>query len=93
MAVTILIPTALRLFTDNLSEIEVENSETVNQALEGLITKYSDLKRHLFTEDGTLRSFVNVYIGEDDIRELNGTDTAVKDGETLILVPSIAGGV
>lgn len=93
MTVTILIPTALRLFTDNLSEIEVENSETVNQALEELVTKYSDLKRHLFTEEGTLRSFVNVYIGEDDIRELNGTDTAVKDGETLILVPSIAGGV
>ena len=93
MAVTILIPTALRLFTDNSSEVEVENSETVNQALEGLVTKYGDLKRHLFTEDGTLRSFVNVYIGEDDIRELNGTDTAIKDGETLILVPSIAGGV
>jgi adenylyltransferase/sulfurtransferase len=93
MAVTILIPTALRLFTDNLSEIEVENSETVNQALEGLVTKYGDLKRHLFTEEGTLRSFVNVYIGEDDIRELNGIETALKDGETLILVPSIAGGV
>ena len=93
MSVTILIPTALRLFTDNLSEIEVENSETVNQALDGLVTKYGDLKRHLFTEEGTLRSFVNVYIGEDDIRELNGIDTAVKDGETLILVPSIAGGV
>ena len=93
MSVTILIPTALRLFTDNLSEIEVENSETVKQALEGLTTKYSDLKRHLFTEDGTLRSFVNVYIGEDDIRELNGIETSLKDGETLILVPSIAGGV
>ena len=93
MAVTILIPTALRLFTDNLSEIEVENSETVNQALEGLVTKYGDLKRHLFTEEGTLRSFVNVYIGEDDIRELNGIETALKDDETLILVPSIAGGV
>jgi molybdopterin converting factor small subunit len=93
MAITILIPTALRLFTDNLSEIEVENSETVNQALEGLVTKYGDLKRHLFTEEGTLRSFVNVYIGEDDIRELNGVETALKEGETLILVPSIAGGV
>jgi len=93
MAVTILIPTALRLFTDNLSEIEVENSQTVNQALEGLVTKYGDLKRHLFTEEGTIRSFVNVYIGEDDIRELNGIDTELKDGQTLILVPSIAGGV
>lgn len=93
MAVTILIPTALRLFTDNLSEIEVENSENVSEALEELVTEYSDLKRHLFTEDGTLRSFVNVYIGEDDIRELNGLNTALKDGQTLILVPSIAGGV
>lgn len=93
MAVTILIPTALRLFTDNLSEIEVENSETVTEALESLVTEYSDLKRHLFTEEGTLRSFVNVYIEENDIRELNGVNTALKDGQTLILVPSIAGGV
>ena len=93
MAVTILIPTALRLFTDNLSEIEVENSNIVIEALESLVTEYSDLRRHLFTEDGALRSFVNVYIGEDDIRELNGLNTALKDGQTLILVPSIAGGV
>ncbi|MEQ8154911.1 MAG: MoaD/ThiS family protein [Clostridiaceae bacterium] len=93
MAITILIPTALRQFTDNLSEIEVENSQTVNEALENLVTEYSDLKRHLFTEEGTLRSFVNVYIGEDDIRELNGVDTKLKEDETLILVPSIAGGV
>lgn len=93
MSVNILIPTALRQFTDNLSEIEVENSKTVKEALESLVTKYADLKRHLFTEDGTLRSFVNVYIGEEDIRQLNGVDTVLKDDETLILVPSIAGGV
>lgn len=93
MAVSILIPTALRQFTDNLSEVEVENSETVNQALEALVTKYIDLKRHLFTEEGILRSFVNIYIGEEDIRQLNGVDTALKEGETLILVPSIAGGI
>jgi molybdopterin converting factor small subunit len=93
MAVTILIPTALRLFTDNLSEIEIQNSKTVTEALEALVTEYSDLKRHLFTEEGTLRGFVNIYVGEDDIRELNGLDTALKDGETLILIPSIAGGV
>lgn len=93
MAATILIPTALRLFTDNLSEIEIQNSKTVTEALEALVTEYSDLKRHLFTEEGTLRGFVNIYIGEDDIRELNGLDTALKDGETLILIPSIAGGV
>lgn len=93
MAVTILIPTALRLFTDNLSEIEVQNSKTVTEALEILVTEYSDLKRHLFTEEGTLRGFVNIYIGEDDIRDLNGLSTALKDGDTLILIPSIAGGV
>lgn len=93
MAVTILIPTALRQFTDNLSEVEVGNSNTVNQALEVLSTKYDDLKIHLFTEEGTLRSFVNVYIGEEDIRQLNGVDTALIGDETLILVPSIAGGV
>jgi adenylyltransferase/sulfurtransferase len=93
MAVTILIPTALRQFTDNLSEVEVGKSNTVNQALEVLSTKYDDLKRHLFTEAGTLRSFVNVYIGEEDIRQLNGVDTVLIGDETLILVPSIAGGV
>ncbi|MDP4177796.1 MAG: MoaD/ThiS family protein [Bacillota bacterium] len=92
MAVSILIPTALRQFTDNLSEVEIENSTTVQEALDGLVAKYSDLKRHLFTDDGTLRSFVNIYIGEDDIRQLDGTATKLKDNETLILVPSIAGG-
>lgn len=93
MAVSILIPTALRQFTDNLSEIEVQNAQTVKEALESLVTEYCDLKRHLFAEDSTLRSFVNIYVGEEEIRQLKGVNTELKDGETLILVPSIAGGM
>ncbi len=92
MAVTILIPTALRQFTDGQSEITVE-AKTVREALRGLTVKYVDLQKHLFTSEDALRSFVNVYVNEDDIRQKNGLDTPLAGTETLMLVPSIAGGL
>ena len=92
MAVAILIPTALRQFTDGLSEVSVE-AKTVREALKGLTAKYVDLQKHLFTNEETLRSFVNVYVNEDDIRQKNGLDTPLAGNETLMLVPSIAGGL
>ena len=87
----ILIPTALRQYTDNLSEVSV-GGINIREALDELALKYADLQKHLFTEKKTLRSFVNVYLNEEDIRELDSLDTLIKENDTIILVPSIAGG-
>ncbi|CAN5168927.1 molybdopterin-synthase adenylyltransferase MoeB [soil metagenome] len=91
MAVTIVIPTPLRQFAGGKSEIEVE-AATAGDALNALTTEFTELRKHLFTEQDSLRNFVNVYVGDEDIRHLEGPATPVKDGETLMIVPSIAGG-
>ncbi|MGA2141946.1 MAG: molybdopterin-synthase adenylyltransferase MoeB [Brevinematales bacterium] len=91
MANLILIPTALRQFTDGLGEVEVE-AKTVGEALDKLTGNYADLKRHLYNEQNKLRSFVNVYVNEEDIRQKNGLETQLGKGDTIMLVPSIAGG-
>lgn len=91
MSVSLLIPTALRSFTDGLSEVNVE-ANTVEEALHALTARFVDLQRHLFTDQNTLRSYVNVYLNEEDIRQKQGLQTALSDGDTVMLVPSIAGG-
>ncbi|MEO8027212.1 MAG: MoaD/ThiS family protein, partial [Bryobacteraceae bacterium] len=64
----------------------------VGQVLGALTTQHPDLKKHLYTDDGRLRSFVNVYVNDEDIRYMDKSDTAVKDSDTISIVPSIAGG-
>ncbi len=91
MAITILIPTPLRQFTDGKSEVSVEGGN-VGEALNALTAEYSDLRKHLYTEQDVLRNFINVYLGDEDIRYLDGAETSVADGETITIVPSIAGG-
>ncbi len=91
MAVTIVIPTPLRQFAGGKSEIEVE-AATAGEALEKLVTEFTDLKKHLYNDGGNLRNFVNVYVGDEDIRDLEDLDTPVKDGGEILIVPSIAGG-
>lgn len=91
MAVTIIIPTPLRQFAGGKSEIEVE-AATAGEALSQLTAQFADLKKHLYNDQNALRSFVNVYVGDEDIRHLDGENTAVKPGETIMIVPSIAGG-
>jgi len=66
---------------------------TVGEALSNLTTRYSDLKKHLYNDDGKLRAFVNVYLNDEDIRYLSKESTPVKDDDTLAIVPSIAGGI
>ncbi|HEV8714513.1 MAG TPA: ubiquitin-like small modifier protein 1 [Candidatus Binatia bacterium] len=87
----ILIPTPLRQYADKKDTIEVRGS-TVAEALSNLTSQYGDLRRHLFTDDGKLRTFVNVYLNDEDIRYLQKEATPVKDTDTLSIVPSIAGG-
>jgi MoaD family protein len=87
----ILIPTPLRQYADKKDSIEIAGA-TVGQVLGTLTSQYADLKKHLYTDDGRLRSFVNVYVNDEDIRYMSKSDTPVKDGDTVSIVPSIAGG-
>jgi MoaD family protein len=90
MAVTVIIPTPLRPFAGRQSSVDVE-ARTVGEALDALSSRYEDLRRHLFA-DGRLRSFVNVYVNQEDIRNLQKDQTPLHDGDTIMIVPSIAGG-
>ena len=92
MPVKIVIPTPMQRYTLNHDEVEVGGA-TVLSALHHLVENYPDLQKHLFSDDGKLRSFVNVYVNDDDSRHLQGGETPVKDGDTLTIVPSIAGGL
>jgi len=91
MAVKVIIPTPLRAYTAKQESVEVQ-AATVGEALSAVTTKFSDLKKHLFADDGKLRSFVNVYVNDEDIRYLQKDQTSVKAGDTISIVPSIAGG-
>jgi adenylyltransferase/sulfurtransferase len=86
------IPTPLRQYADKQASVQVAG-RTVGEGLRDLTTKYADLRRHLYTDDGKLRAFVNVYLNDEDIRYLQKEDTAVKEGDALSIVPSIAGGL
>lgn len=87
----ILVPTPLRQYTGKQSAVEVQ-ATTVGEALNGLTSAYPELRKHLYNEEGKLRAFVNVYLNDDDVRYLQNEQTAVKDGDMLSIIPSIAGG-
>jgi adenylyltransferase/sulfurtransferase len=89
--VRILVPTPLRSYVEGQDAVEVE-AATVDEALKGLVTRYEKLRPHLFAESGQLRSFVNVYLNDDDIRYLKKGATEVEQGDTISIIPSIAGG-
>src|SRR5918912_1862545 len=91
MTVTILIPTALRQYAGGNSEVQVE-AKTAGEALESLTRTHAELRKHLYTDQNALRNFVNVYVNDEDIRHSGGQSTPVKEGDTLMIVPSIAGG-
>src|SRR5678809_35549 len=91
MATKILIPTPLRPFTDKLDAVEIDGS-TIGELLKNQTTKYGGLKQHLYAGDGKLRSFVNVYVNDDDIRYLQKDQTPLKAGDTVSIIPSVAGG-
>src|SRR5436305_7474435 len=91
MAVTIIIPTALRQYAGGNSEIEVE-ARTAGEALERLTSTHAELRKHLYNDQNRLRNFVNIYLNDEDIRHAEGSETQVKDGDTIMIVPSIAGG-
>ena len=91
MAVKVIIPTPLRPYTGKKESVELQ-AATVGEALLSLTNLFADLKKHLYSDDGRLRSFVNVYVNDEDIRYLRGDQTPLREGDILSIVPSIAGG-
>jgi len=91
MAVKVIIPTPLRAYAGKQESVEVQ-AKTVAEALAALTGTFGELKKHLFSDDGRLRSFVNIYVNDEDIRYLQKDQTQVREGDTISIVPSIAGG-
>ncbi len=91
MPVKVIIPTPLRQYAEKKESMEVQ-AKTVAEALKAITSQYGDLRKHLFNEDGKLRTFVNVYVGDEDIRFLQKEQTPLKDNDVISIVPSIAGG-
>ncbi len=92
MAVSVLIPTPLRNLTQSQDTVEVQ-AETVTGLVDALESGYPGMGGRLRGDDGALRRFINIYVNDEDIRFLQGADTALKDGDQVSIVPAIAGGI
>lgn len=87
----ILIPTPLRQYAAKQDSVDMPGA-TVGEVLKGLTSQFGELRKHLYNDEGKLRSYVNVYLNDEDIRYLNKEASAVKESDTISIVPSIAGG-
>lgn len=88
---TLRIPTPLRPYTSGQNEVPVRGSN-VAQVMDDLVVSYPGLKPHLYNGEGSLRPFVNLFLGEDNIKDLQGIETPLKEEDRLLLIPSVAGG-
>jgi molybdopterin converting factor small subunit len=88
---TLHIPTPLRTYTDGQSEIALQG-QTVTQVLDDLVAQHPTLRPHLFNGEGSLRPFVNLFLGEENVKDLQGLETPLHENDRLLLIPSIAGG-
>ena len=86
------IPTPLRQYVGKQSTVDV-NAATVGEAMQALVAQHPDVRRHLYTEEGKLRAFVNLYVNDEDVRYLQKEATAITEGDNISIVPSIAGGM
>jgi molybdopterin synthase sulfur carrier subunit len=91
MSVTVRIPTTMRPISGGASTVEVEGS-TLAEVLKALDTAHPGFGERLFDDAGALRRFVNVFVADDDVRYLDGLETQVPDGETVSIIPAVAGG-
>ena len=89
---TIIIPTPLRKFTNNSSRLHF-NSETIEDVVDELTLNFPELRKHLLDENGKLRSYINVFVGNDNIRNLQQEKTALEKDSIISIVPAIAGGI
>ncbi len=87
----IIIPTPLRKFTDNTNKFST-SAKTVGEAINELTAKYPGLQNHIYGDGGEIRSFIKIFVGEDDIKYLDNTNTAIAEGSVVSIVPAIAGG-
>jgi len=88
----LIIPTPLRKFTENQSSLN-SNGNTVKDVIHHLTNLYPDLKKHLYDENGNIRNFVRIYVGDEDIKSLNHEFTEVADNSVISIIPAIAGGI
>ena len=88
---TLKIPTPLRQYTEGQAEVAVNGSD-VAAAMKNLVEQYPELKQHLYNGNGEMRAFVNLFLGQDNVKDLQGFETPLNEGDTLRLIPSIAGG-
>ncbi len=88
---TLKIPSPLRSYTNGMAEVTVHGA-TVGEAMKSLVEQFPALLPHLYNGDHTLRPFVNLFLGENNVKDLQGLETPLADGSTLRLIPSIAGG-
>ena len=89
---TVIIPTPLRKFTNNTAKIDI-NAGTIEETVNELTVNFPDLKKHLLDEKGKIRSFINIFVGDSDIRDLQQEKTSVKSDTLISIVPAIAGGI
>ena len=88
---TVIIPTPLRKFTNNTAKLEVQ-ATTIANTVDELTFNFPDLKKHLLVDNGQIRSFVNIFVGNDDIRNLQQEQTPIQSDSVISIVPAIAGG-
>ena len=89
---TVIIPTPLRKFTNNTAKVDI-NASTIEETVQELTLNFPDLKKHLLDEKGQIRSFINIFVGDNDIRDLQQEKTTVKNDTLISIVPAIAGGI
>ncbi|MEO6961449.1 MAG: MoaD/ThiS family protein [Puia sp.] len=89
---TVIIPTPLRKFTNQTAKLQV-SAKTIGEIIQELTRNFPDLKKHLLDDQGKVRSFVNIFAGDDDIRDLQQENTAVNESTVVSIVPAIAGGI
>ena len=88
---TVIIPTPLRKFTNNIAKLDIR-ADTIEKTVSELALNFPDLEKHLLDEKGNIRSFINIFVGNDDIRNLQKEKTSVQDDTVVSIVPAIAGG-
>ena len=91
MAIKVFIPTPLRSYTDKKDTVELDGF-TVEEVLNNLTSKFGQIRQHLYAENGNLQNYINIYVNDEDIRYLAKEKTAVKETDTISIIPSIAGG-
>jgi molybdopterin synthase sulfur carrier subunit len=89
---TVIIPTPLRKFTNNTARVQVQ-AGNIQQTVDELTLNFPDLKKHLVDEQGQLRTYVNIFVGNDDIRDLQQAQTPIQENTVISIVPAIAGGI